>query len=322
MTNVKAIFIDSEGTLRNEKKEISEYTIELIKKLDSRGIHIVITTGLPRFLSRDISLKANASRYLISSNGADIYDTLKGENIKSSYIDQEIIKEIYNLSNKDYNLILGIGEYEYSNLKNEYNLKAKSITDINKLNEGVYQVHLSQRKFEVTSDNYQLEMIKFIRDYDIEKLKLLIGNSLCFKVINNLSLTKEELEIVVRAIRYLKLFSLKSEILRKYNEFIGVGNQSIDFYKFQIDREIPWFSLNKKGVSKGMAIKYLCNYLNIDINETIGIGNDYNDKSMIGTVGTFICPSNAREFIKSETDVLCRNNEGVNKILKMVYEKR
>ena len=67
MTNVKAIFIDSEGTLRNEKKEISEYTIELIKKLDSRGIHIVITTGLPRFLSRDICLKANASRYLISS---------------------------------------------------------------------------------------------------------------------------------------------------------------------------------------------------------------------------------------------------------------
>ena len=125
MKNIKAIFIDSEGTLRNKNKEINLETSDIIKKLESIGIHVIITTGLPRFLSRNISLKANASRYLISSNGSDIYDLDKNKSINNSYIDTEIVKNIYNLSNNNYNLILGVGEYEYSNILNEYNLNAK-----------------------------------------------------------------------------------------------------------------------------------------------------------------------------------------------------
>lgn len=67
----------------------------------------------------------------------------------------------------------------------------------------------------------------------------------------------------------------------------------------------------------------MCKYLNININNTIGIGNDYNDLSMINAVDTFVCPNTSRNFIKSECiDVYNNNNKGLEKILRKVYEKR
>ena len=319
----RIIFIDSEGTLRDSSKVINQDTLEIIKKLEEKGIPVVITTGLPRFISKKIRDESGASRYLISSNGADIFDVVKNDSISKTFIEKEIVREIYANLNQEYNIILGVGDFEYSNNLNEYNKFARSIEDINSIKEGIYQIHISQKVPVIDLKNNLEEIKDFIKKYDFYKLRLLLGEEFFEKIISSKisNLTKDELNVLIRAIRFFKLVSVKNKIFNMYKDNIILANQSLDFTKFEFTGETPWFSLNEIGVSKGNAIEILCNYLNIDNKFSIGIGNDYNDKSMINHVSLFICPSDSRSFIKEDENVVCSNLEGVSKILKRIYER-
>ena len=74
MFNYKAIFIDIDGTLRNDKKEISIRTKEIIKKFVEKGILIVICSGRQNKNVEQISIEASCSPYIITSNGAQVFD--------------------------------------------------------------------------------------------------------------------------------------------------------------------------------------------------------------------------------------------------------
>lgn len=63
-----------------------------------------------------------------------------------------------------------------------------------------------------------------------------------------------------------------------------------------------YMELNPKGVSKGSALKKLANYLNIDIKDTLAIGDNYNDISMLKAAGIGSVVSNASDDIKVISD--------------------
>mgnify|MGYP000240147162 FL=1 len=65
----KIVFVDIDGTLRNDNQEITTRTKQAIKKLMDRGILVVIASGRPRKYTENISRETNASRYIIISNG-------------------------------------------------------------------------------------------------------------------------------------------------------------------------------------------------------------------------------------------------------------
>lgn len=67
-----------------------------------------------------------------------------------------------------------------------------------------------------------------------------------------------------------------------------------------------------QGESKGKGIIDYCRYNNIDIKDTIGVGDEENDFSMLNTVGLACCPKNASKEIKEVCDYICTadNNEG------------
>ena len=70
----KIIFIDIDGTLRNDRKEITEKTKEAIHKVVEKGIYVVICSGRPGKYVEEISKEALASSYVIGCNGGEIYD--------------------------------------------------------------------------------------------------------------------------------------------------------------------------------------------------------------------------------------------------------
>lgn len=72
------------------------------------------------------------------------------------------------------------------------------------------------------------------------------------------------------------------------------------------------------NASKGNAINGLCKYLKIDLNDVIGMGDDYNDISMMDTVGYGIAMGNAMQLVKEHAkEVTLTNNEnGVARVLK------
>ena len=317
MKEVKAIFMDSEGTLKNKNNLIETETINVIDSLEKKGIPVIITTGLPRFISRKIAIKSKATSYLISSNGADIFDLKKNRSINKIYLNKDFLKELYDENKNEFNIILGVGDFEYSNCLNEYNLNTFFVNSIEEIKENIIQCHISQKEFDIQ----KLSVLKNNLNEKYSFLKNILGESLYEKFLKldiNL-LSKEEVKMISRAVSFYKLLTLKNQIL-KYKNYVSLGNQSLDFTEFQFNGETPWFSFNAEGVSKGNAIKIVCDYLNINPENVVAIGNDYNDRTMINSVGRFYCPSDARPFVKEKTGYIYDSGE-IGKVLKKIYEK-
>lgn len=81
--------------------------------------------------------------------------------------------------------------------------------------------------------------------------------------------------------------------------------------KFEISNSWPVnIELNPAGVSKGVALRELCELLGIDPSETAAAGDSLNDLSMIRMAGLGAAMGGAQETVKEAADiVLPRNNE-------------
>lgn len=60
-----------------------------------------------------------------------------------------------------------------------------------------------------------------------------------------------------------------------------------------------------KGIDKGTAMKLVCQYYDIDINNTIAFGDSMNDYEMIKVAGVSVAMGNACEELKHIADVVC-----------------
>lgn len=69
-----------------------------------------------------------------------------------------------------------------------------------------------------------------------------------------------------------------------------------------------YMEFNRKGVSKGDGLRRLCNLLNVDIKDTIAIGDNFNDLSMIQAAGLGVGVSNTIEGMKKDCDLLTQND--------------
>ena len=64
-----------------------------------------------------------------------------------------------------------------------------------------------------------------------------------------------------------------------------------------------------KDVSKGNAIKALCEKLNISLSEVICFGDSLNDQSMFKVVGYAVAMGNASEELKKIADKVTLDND-------------
>lgn len=73
-----------------------------------------------------------------------------------------------------------------------------------------------------------------------------------------------------------------------------------------------FLEINQRGQTKGKGIEEYCRLCGIDIKDTIAIGDNNNDASMLKVAGLAACPSNAIDEIKDIADYisLLDNNEG------------
>jgi len=74
--------------------------------------------------------------------------------------------------------------------------------------------------------------------------------------------------------------------------------------------------------SKGIALKKLCNYLDIKLEEVIAFGDQYNDISMLEIVGFSVAMGNAKEDVKKITDYITKTNddEGIAYVINNIIE--
>ena len=80
-----------------------------------------------------------------------------------------------------------------------------------------------------------------------------------------------------------------------------------------------WFEIYSKKVSKGLTAMWLCKKLNISRNNTVGIGNDYNDIDLLKFTHKSFMVENAPSELKKMFEITSSNNHnGVSNVIKKV----
>lgn len=96
----KTIFIDVDGTLRNSKGEITPRTISSIRQITDTGMKVILTSGRSRTHMLALSKACGASCFVISSNGADVYDSGVDQVIYQDKMEKEDIIYLYELAER------------------------------------------------------------------------------------------------------------------------------------------------------------------------------------------------------------------------------
>lgn len=114
ISNKKIIFIDSDETLRKTNGMISERVKKSIQENRKRGNKIIISTSRPRYQTLEIMNKVRADDIIISSNGAEIYDSKNKRIIFHTFIDINTVVEMVQYAFlSDIRLILTLDDFEY-----------------------------------------------------------------------------------------------------------------------------------------------------------------------------------------------------------------
>jgi Cof subfamily protein (haloacid dehalogenase superfamily) len=98
------------------------------------------------------------------------------------------------------------------------------------------------------------------------------------------------------------LMSLAPKMKEITDGFVSVSYSSNRYIEF-----------NQIGVDKGQGLKTLAALLNIDIKDTIAVGDNYNDMAMLQIAGLSVAANNAVDDIKAICDYTTKanNNQGV-----------
>lgn len=133
----------------------------------------------------------------------------------------------------------------------------------------------------------------------------------------NIEIIDNPLESIKNANNILK-FVIMDEDLEKLDI---VMNELKDIETIEVSKS--WYNnieIMNKGVSKGLAVKRLGEYLGIKKEEIIAFGDNYNDLSMIEYAGMGVAMGNAEEYVKKRADFITYSNKehGVARALEQI----
>lgn len=69
-----------------------------------------------------------------------------------------------------------------------------------------------------------------------------------------------------------------------------------------------FMEFNAKNVSKGNAVRFLSKHLGVPIEETIAVGDNFNDMEMLKAAGLGACVSSAPDEVKANSDYVCERD--------------
>lgn len=279
----KLVAIDLDGTLLNSFGEVSTNTRNALLNAKNKGVEIVLSSGRTIDSVKNLAIELGVDNYLISGNGAVVYDIQKEEIIYNQFLSKEKILEIIKICEEN---------SFYYNIYTETEIVTKSLS-FNVLfyyNENLKKPEEKRTKINVVSD-----IEKYIKEYDKERfLKITI----CEK-------DKFIFNSILRKISQIKdLDILETEFMSRKKVRNGSDFIPIEYYYTEI---------TNKNVNKWTALEFLMEKLNIKKEEIVAIGDNMNDKEMIENAGLGVVMGNSNPQMKEIGNVIVsdNNSEGV-----------
>ncbi len=218
------IAIDSDGTLRHSDGSISTRTKKIIEKLVIKGNIVTICTARPRYHTLKTSEEVGINRFLISSNGTEVYDNLNNEIIYSAYLSPRHCKKIYSdVENIGIRAIFVCDNIEYAtsfirndsqvllNENNIDNMLAKNIKQIMIIGKNKEKI----KKYKSKVEKYNLNIIDTSNDAKEE---------IWFSIISN------------KASKGIALKKLAEHLSIPMCKTVAIGNDNNDLSMIQVAR--------------------------------------------------------------------------------------
>ena len=98
MKHIKLVASDLDGTLLNKNKEITPHLFDALEKLDELGIYFVPSTGRPFGTVPQAIKELPFLKYVITSNGATIYDAVEQKNIIENFLTPEAVDAVIEIA--------------------------------------------------------------------------------------------------------------------------------------------------------------------------------------------------------------------------------
>lgn len=272
MKKIKLVMSDLDDTLLKENSYVSDKDEDMLNHLIADGVEVIPTTGRHLEGIPEYFFKHEGIRYLIGSNGAQIYDKHTKELLLSSDLDKEIVLQI--LKQADHKARF-IGVVTPDGLLVDGRIK----DDVDR-RDSVYFTRI------IEAGNVRDDMIAFVEKTDT--------------VIYKINLAFDDL-----AFRDELYQNLKADT-RITAEASSVRNVEV------VDAT----------TSKGSALNFMLDYLDLKKEEVLAIGDNDNDVTMIQNAGIGIAMGNASEYVKSHSDTVTLDNhdDGFAHAIKKVFK--
>lgn len=276
----KLIAIDLDGTLLNSYGEVSNTNKEAINMAMQKNIEVVLTSGRMPKAILPIADEINANKYIISGNGAAIYDVKNDEVIYDNYINKEKVLEVIDICEKN-NMFYSLYTNNVVLAKSlNYNILYYNSENKNKPED-------KRIKINILADVY-----KYVKEYknnDFLKFTICDDNEIVFRSVLN----------KLKKIKYVDVLEV-SHMSRKIINY-GSEEHEVSYYYTEITNQ---------NVDKWKAIEKLIEKIGIKKQEVIAIGDNVNDKEMIINAGLGIATGNSSPKVQEiADDVVASNNE-------------
>lgn len=276
----KLITIDIDGTLLNCYGEVTQKNKNAINMALEKNIEVVLTSGRMPKAILPIANEINANRYIISGNGAAIYDVQKDKTIYNNYISKKKVLEIIDICEKNSMF---------------YNVYTNDVILTKSLNYNILYYYAENKKNpddKKININILNDIYSYIEEYkgdDFLKITICDNDETIFKrIINKL---KE-----IKKIDILEVSHMSKKVI-KY------GSQEVEISYFYTE-------ITNENVNKWSAIERLIQILDIKKEDVISIGDNINDKEMVLNAGLGIVTDNSSpEMKRIAKEVVASNNE-------------
>ena len=281
---VKCIAIDMDGTLLTSAQEITAENREAIKLAQESGVEVVIATGRAYEEAGDLLKDAGIITPMICANGAEIR-TSAHEVIQTNPLSKDLAKEVAEIlhSRQVY--------YEVYTNKGTYTLDktmARSlIMDIFTVNGHV--------------KNMDMDEIKKAAEERLQEVNQLDSYAVLFE---------DDSQIIYK----LLAFHFEPVTLNEVREKLK-GNSKLAVSASGKEN----IEITAVEAQKGIALEEFVDARGISLQDTMAIGDNYNDLSMMLKVGRAVAMGNADEEIQRQCHFVTATNEesGVGKAIKL-----
>lgn len=286
----KLVAIDLDGTMLNKYGIITENTKNVIKKVQEKGVEVIIASGRPINSVKNFSKEINSQKYFISGNGAITYDIKNDKILYENILNKNKVLQVIKICEE--NSI-------YYNVYTENGIIAKNL-NYNTLY--YYKENINKSEENKTHINMVENIYDYIENRNEKILKIMICDG--SKTIFN-SIMKKIREIT--DIEILDVSHMSRKIIKQGTEEIAL--------------EYFYTEISAKDVDKWNALEKLIELMNITKEEVVTIGDNANDIKMLKNAGLGVAMGESAPYVKECADEVTtsNDNDGVAVILEKMF---